>query len=206
MSFRTGRRMNDGNMSGMKQDRYRHSNFENDERHDESHFGGVARASANTLGVGRFNENRGRRGDEDWQNPREDNPFENGKLYNWNHRQGWDQYYDRSIDHSNRRHAGGLIGHDAKGIHRGRGPKGYTRSDDRIYEDVCEMLSRSPEVDATHIEVSVKQGVVYLNGEVEDRNQKRMAELEIENLSGVLDVQNLLSLTSGRGKNEARLS
>ena len=38
----------------------------------------------------------------------------------------------------------------------GRGPKGYRRSDDRVKEEVCETLSLSPRVDATEIEVDVK--------------------------------------------------
>lgn len=32
---------------------------------------------------------------------------------------------------------------------RGRGPKGYVLSDDQIREDVCEILTRDPHVDAT---------------------------------------------------------
>ena len=40
------------------------------------------------------------------------------------------------------------------GQHRGRGPKGYTRSDDRIREDVNDRLSDDPFVDASEIEVT----------------------------------------------------
>jgi hypothetical protein len=187
--------MNDGNLTGIKQDRFRNSNFEYDLSQEDEHFGGVSRATPNTLGVGRFNENRGRRGDEEWTHSREDNPFENGKLRNWNRRQGWDQYYDRSFDRGNRPHGGALQGHDARGLNRGRGPRGYKRPDQRIYEDVCEMLSRSADVDASGIEVTVKEGIVYLNGSVDGRQMKRMAELEIENISGVTDVQNLLAIS-----------
>ena len=32
--------------------------------------------------------------------------------------------------------------------HRGKGPKGYTRSDERIREHVCEVLSDDHHVDA----------------------------------------------------------
>lgn len=76
----------------------------------------------------------------------------------------------------------------------GKGPKGYRRSDDRIREDVCEALFRSPRVDASDIEVIVKEGNVTLRGTVESRNAKREAESCIENLSGVEDVQNELRL------------
>lgn len=74
--------------------------------------------------------------------------------------------------------------------HRGRGPKGYRRSDESIKEDVSEALYRSTEVDASYIEVFVEKGIVTLKGFVDDKNQKRMAESTIENLSGVDDVYN----------------
>jgi hypothetical protein len=76
--------------------------------------------------------------------------------------------------------------------HRGKGPAGYIRSDERIRENVCEALSDDDRVDASNIEVTVKSGEVTLAGTVEDRLQKRLAEECIENISGVNDVQNLL--------------
>jgi osmotically-inducible protein OsmY len=76
--------------------------------------------------------------------------------------------------------------------HRGKGPQGYTRSDDRIRETVCEALHDDDHVDATHIEVVVKNGEVILTGNVEDRRQKRLAEDLVERLPGVKDVQNQL--------------
>lgn len=182
------RKINDGDMTGIKQDRFRNSRFEYGR--NESQYGGASRKSSNTLG-GAFEENRGRRSAYTQRSQWDSSPFENGEQYNWNHRQGWDRYYDQSYDKGHRNHGGALIGHDAGNV--GRGPKGYTRPDDSIYHDVCDMLSLSPDVDASDIEVSVKEGVVYLNGTVADRNAKRMAELEIENISGVSDVQNLLS-------------
>ena len=200
MSQRQGRRMNDGNMTGLKQDRYRHSEFEaGTEQEEFSRFGGVSRVTPNTLGVGKFNENRGRRGDQ----LREDNPFENGDLENWNHRSGWDEHFEDRFRQRPKNHGGSLIGHDAGGQHRGKGPKGWKRPDQRINDDVCETLSSSPEVDAQGIDVRVEEGVVYLEGEVHDRDMKKMAEREIENISGVMDVQNLLSFKS-RGSGSRR--
>lgn len=82
--------------------------------------------------------------------------------------------------------------------HRGRGPKGYTRSDDRIREDVCDRLSDDPRVDASEIEVSVTSGEVQLSGTVGDRQSKRLAEDCVEDVSGVKHVQNNLRVsTSG---------
>ena len=72
----------------------------------------------------------------------------------------------------------------------GRGPKGYRRSDERIREDVCEMLTRDPSIDASDIEVAVKEGEVTLTGNVSDRRMKHLAEDCAERCSGVRDVTN----------------
>lgn len=77
--------------------------------------------------------------------------------------------------------------------YRGLGPKGFSLSDDRVRDDVCEILARDSEIDASQMEVEVKDGVVFLKGHVENRQTKRMAELTIENLPGVNDVVNQLS-------------
>lgn len=76
--------------------------------------------------------------------------------------------------------------------HRGRGPKGYTRSDDRIREDVCDRLSDDPRLDASDIEVMVSEGEVTLTGTVSARDAKRRAEDCAEDVSGVKNVQNNL--------------
>jgi hypothetical protein len=78
----------------------------------------------------------------------------------------------------------------------GVGPKGYKRSDERIYEEVCEALYRNPLVDASDIEVKVSEGIVTLSGAVDGRNAKREAESCIENLAGVEDIQNELRLVN----------
>lgn len=80
------------------------------------------------------------------------------------------------------------------GPHSGKGPKNYRRSDDRIREDACEALERHPQIDASEIEVEVKDGVVTLRGHVEERRLKRLAEDSIESVSGVRDVRNELQV------------
>jgi hypothetical protein len=84
---------------------------------------------------------------------------------------------------------------EPRGGHSGRGPKGYTRSDERIREDVCERLSWSDEVDATDITVRVSGAEVTLEGTVETRHMKRLAEDLAEEVSGVQDVHNTLRVT-----------
>jgi hypothetical protein len=84
------------------------------------------------------------------------------------------------------------------GGHRGKGPMGYTRSDERIREIVSEALSDDDNVDASQIEVTVKNGDVTLSGVVEDRQSKRQAEDIVENLPGVKDVQNQIKVQERR--------
>jgi hypothetical protein len=79
----------------------------------------------------------------------------------------------------------------------GFGPHGYKRSDDRIYEDVCETLMRHKEIDATNIGVKVEEGVVYLTGKVNTRKMKKISELITEDLPGVKDVSNELTVIKG---------
>jgi osmotically-inducible protein OsmY len=78
------------------------------------------------------------------------------------------------------------------GGRRGRGPKGYVRSDERIREDVCDFLSDDPLVDASEIEVAVAGSEVTLTGTVETRRERRRAEDCAERVSGVSHVQNNL--------------
>ncbi|MGK9170958.1 BON domain-containing protein [Inquilinus limosus] len=75
---------------------------------------------------------------------------------------------------------------------RGRGPRGYTRSDERIREDVCDRLTDDPAVDASEIEVTVSNSEVTLTGMVNSRDQRRRAEDCAEQVSGVDHVQNNL--------------
>jgi len=83
--------------------------------------------------------------------------------------------------------------------HRGRGPRNYQRSDDRIREDVSERLSDDPRVDASEIEVSVQNREVTLTGTVRDRNEKRWAEDIADSVSGVTHVQNNLRVGQRQG-------
>lgn len=79
-----------------------------------------------------------------------------------------------------------------QGGYKGKGPKEYHRSDERIREDVCDRLSEDSYVDASDIEVRVLNGEVTLNGTVDQRSAKRRAEDLIESISGVTHVQNNL--------------
>ncbi|WP_262296679.1 BON domain-containing protein [Microvirga sesbaniae] len=80
------------------------------------------------------------------------------------------------------------------GQHRGRGPKGYQRSDARILEDVNDRLTEDPHLDASEIEVRVENREVTLTGTVNSRFEKRHAEDLAESISGVSHVQNNLRI------------
>lgn len=78
--------------------------------------------------------------------------------------------------------------------HRGKGPKGYKRTDARIEEDLNDRLSEDNALDASDIEVTVSEGEVTLNGFVGDRFDKRRAEDIADSVSGVTHVQNNLRI------------
>ena len=78
------------------------------------------------------------------------------------------------------------------GPYSGRGPRGYQRSDQRIEEDICERLTHHGQLDASDIQVQVKNGEVTLTGTVESRQAKRLAEDLLDSVSGVKDVHNQL--------------
>jgi hypothetical protein len=81
----------------------------------------------------------------------------------------------------------------------GMGPKGYRRSDERIREDVSERLEDHPDIDASNIEVMVKDGEVTLTGWVNNRRAKRLAEDVAEQSRSVKDVHNQIRVTTETG-------
>lgn len=81
-----------------------------------------------------------------------------------------------------------------RGPHSGRGPRGYQRSDDRIREEVSDRLTQHGWLDASELDVEVNQGEVTLQGEVDDRYQKRLAEDIAEQVPGVKDIHNRLKV------------
>ncbi len=90
---------------------------------------------------------------------------------------------------------------------RVRGPKGYTRSDERIREDVCERLAYAVDIDVSEVTVAVETACVLLEGTVPERWMKH----EIEDLAAscvwVDDVENRVRVTRGvRADDPARAS
>ncbi|MFN2385244.1 MAG: BON domain-containing protein [Thermoanaerobaculia bacterium] len=106
---------------------------------------------------------------------------------------GW---YEESGGPWTRGYAGGSSGGRRAGF-AGRGPKGYQRSDERIREDVCERLSEEGEVDASDIEVVVTASEVTLDGQVDSKEARRLAEELVEDTPGVRHVNNNLRVKKG---------
>jgi len=85
---------------------------------------------------------------------------------------------------------------------RGVGPGNYTRSDNRIEEDVNDRLTNHPGLDARGITVSVEKCEVTLSGNVPSRSDKRWADDCAESVPGVKHVQNNLRVRSPQGRSE----
>lgn len=81
-----------------------------------------------------------------------------------------------------------------EGPFRGLGPKGWVRPDASIREELCEELARDPWLDASDIEVEVRDGEITLTGRVPNREQKRIADHIAHAVPGVRDVHNRLTL------------
>ena len=93
-----------------------------------------------------------------------------------------------------------------EGQHRGKGPKGYQRSDERIKEMLCERLSEDPDIDPSDVTITVAGGMITLEGTVDSRQTKNAIE-DIADQFGMQDVQNNLRVqrqgqtgTEGSGK------
>jgi osmotically-inducible protein OsmY len=74
--------------------------------------------------------------------------------------------------------------------YRGIGPRNYTRSDERIREDLNERLTDAHDIDASMITVEVSNGVATLTGTVNERWMKHRAEDIADGCTGVRDVRN----------------
>jgi osmotically-inducible protein OsmY len=85
----------------------------------------------------------------------------------------------------------------AVGGNRGKGPRDYSRSDERIRELICERMLDDDLLDASDIDVRVENGEVILTGTVRERRDKRYAEELAEQCGGVVDVMNSLRVESG---------
>ncbi|HEX2881422.1 MAG TPA: BON domain-containing protein [Polyangiaceae bacterium] len=78
-------------------------------------------------------------------------------------------------------------------LQRGKPPKGYARSDERIRDDICERLVAA-NLDASEMEIEVRDGEVELKGGAPSRDIKHRAEHIAASVLGVKDVTNHLRI------------
>jgi osmotically-inducible protein OsmY len=70
--------------------------------------------------------------------------------------------------------------------------------DERVREDVGDVLARLPGIDVGNIELQVAEGVVRLTGTVENPQAWHDAQTAIAKVPGVRRVDNQLRLSEGR--------
>lgn len=127
---------------------------------------------------------------------------ENRNRRDWDRRDNRDDrsFWDRASDEVSSWFGGEDRDHRHRedregGSHKGKGPRGYSRSDERIREDISDRLSDDPYVDASDIEVKVSNGEVMLEGHAENKQTKRRAEDIAEAVAGVKNVENHLKVS-----------
>lgn len=114
---------------------------------------------------------------------------------------------DRDEDHGVLYNLGHRIGEamsrwfgDDDDIDARHAPRGYTRTDERIRDQICERLTFTSGLDVSEVSVDVDKGKVTLSGTVHERSQKYAIEDMADNTFGVTEVENNIKVE----KREAR--
>jgi BON domain-containing protein len=81
-----------------------------------------------------------------------------------------------------------------RGPYRGLAPRGYSRSDERIREDICDELTRRSDIDPSRLSVRVENGDVTLEGTVRDLETRRLVDEVASRSVGVRQVHNELRI------------
>jgi osmotically-inducible protein OsmY len=76
----------------------------------------------------------------------------------------------------------------------GTGPRFQRRSDDKIREEIWELLNNNADLDASEVEVHVEGGEVTLSGTVESRDARWLTEDLVTSVSGVREVYNQIKV------------
>ncbi len=88
------------------------------------------------------------------------------------------------------------------GPYAGRGPRNYRRSDERILQDVCERLTQHGRIDASDVDIDVRDGEVVLKGNVPDRQMKYLIEDVAESVPGVAEVHDQIRVRRGNAQRD----
>jgi osmotically-inducible protein OsmY len=80
------------------------------------------------------------------------------------------------------------------GSQAGRGSQFQRRSDDKIYDEIRELLTNNPDLDASEVELHVESGEVTLTGTIDSRDARWLAEDLVNSVTGVREVNNRLKV------------
>lgn len=181
-------------------DRQQHGDKNSQERHREDHRGDNYSSRSHSQPSwheGRDREYGYREGDHEVRRRPDRQDTDEATGGNTHHDSQW-------RDDSNHYRSGHRNADQNEGF-RGRGPRNYDRSDERLCDDICERLTDDDRVDASHIEVNVEDGVATLTGEVETRKQRLCAEQVTDSIRGIKNIKNEITVKSHQdsGSSEA---
>lgn len=77
----------------------------------------------------------------------------------------------------------------------GIGPRHYVRRDELIKEDVLSVLREHPDIDSSHLSISVSQGVISLEGSVHSSYELHIINHIVSKIAGSKDLINQLIKT-----------
>jgi osmotically-inducible protein OsmY len=80
------------------------------------------------------------------------------------------------------------------GSHSGQRPQFQRRSDDKIRDEIWELLTNHADLDASEVELHVESGEVTLTGTIDSRDAKWLAEDLVTSVFGVREVNNRLKV------------
>ncbi len=156
-----------------------------------------ARSNWNRSQGNQWNDNSRWYPEDEWRNMQDQDTW-NSSFQSKGRGEGYstNEYYNRTRQQDRHGSASYYSNEQQnRGIHKGKGPKGYKRSDERILDDINDRLTDDDYVDASNIEVSVSDSEVVLTGTVSSREDKRRAEDIADSASGVRNVENRLRIS-----------
>lgn len=193
-----GRDREDPRGFGRAIDRDRHPDWDRDRRHDRRDFGQADYSEDYAYDP---DTRSGYRVDERDLDRRDDYgqaDFDRDYAYDPDARQGYRRADEPDRDDYARRHEPRSFDRHDRDEREDRRDRRRDSRDRVIWAVVCERLDRARGLDASHIDVRVEEGVVFLDGTARSRREKRRAE-DLAEVEGVVDVVNGLRLRSHSG-------
>jgi len=89
--------------------------------------------------------------------------------------------------------------YSSKGRFSGTTPKNFKRSDERIYDEICDRLSQGGHFDVSDVEIKVEDGEVTLEGSLDNRSDKHRIEMLADSVMGVKEITNQIKIKNTKG-------